>query len=525
MRKSDFILQAAGGKAACLLLAASALIAGWLAIFGGFVFYSDGAHFLNNATAMSHFQSGNYAFTSGYPLIILLTGYPLTGSVVPLLIVQAAFATLTPWLAFKTFARLDKWCGILAGLICLGSLTPFFFENFFYHDGTSLFFAFVALALASAFFASRRPRYIYLSVAGATLAYFAQPALIGFVIGCGGAFAVFSLSDRRQLKHVALAIGLFAVAVIGSSLLQDWTMGRAPEQMGERLFYNVYLEGGPAARFSGPAADKLRSALIRFFGTHPSSEIGSYVNGRFRMVEDGHDDYQDFYGQYEGRPAALVDRIFAQPNREYYEMMLDVRDFPDGVPDRLFLNASIAFIVRHPIVVLGYVWENLVDLTVGRAWSLTGPTMFSTSKHPNVSYFFPTRQEVVLSRGVLPDQTYAFLTSRQAPAGFLTRLANAAWDFVYNDVRPVLFWSMLVGWLASFWRGRTACWTMSTVVASYAATMLVFSFFVSPEFRYQIPGMAITAFAAGTGIHAVASWIIRGVKALTFSAEALASRS
>jgi hypothetical protein len=410
-------------------------------------------------------------------------------------------------------------------LICLASLTPFFFENFFYHDGTGLFFAFAALALASAFFASRQARYIYLCVASATLAYFAQPALIGFVIGCAGAFAVFSLWESGLLKHVAMAVGLFAVAVIGSSLLQNWRMGRVPEQFGQRLFYNVYLEGGPVAKFSGPAADKLRSELIRFFGSHPSSEIGSYVNGRFRIVEDGHDDYQDLYGQYEGRPAALVDRIFAQPSREYYEMMLDLPLFPDGVADRVFLNASIAFIVRHPLVVLGYVWGNLVDLTVGRAWMLTGPTMFPASKHPFPSYFFPTRQEVMLPRGALPDRTYAFLTSRQVPRGFLVRSADTVWDFVYNDVRPALLGSMLLGWLASFWRGRAACLTMSAVVTAYAATMLVFSMLVSPEFRYQIPGMAITAFAAGTGIHAVASWIIREVKASTFGAEAVTSRS
>jgi hypothetical protein len=48
---------------------------------------------------------------------------------------------------------------------------------------------------------------------------------------------------------------------------------------------------------------------------------------------------------------------------------------------------------------------------------------------------------------------------------------------------------------------------MTSLVASYAGNILLFATFVPPEYRYQIPGMAMIAFAAGVGAHAIFKWI------------------
>jgi hypothetical protein len=511
------ILGVLDGKAGGAVLATSTLISLWFAVFGGFIFYADAVIFFNNAVQLVHFRRGNYLFTPGYPLLIALTGFPVTGSVVPLLIVQAAFAAFTPWLALKAFARSDRRMGVVAGIVCLASLTPFFFQNKFYHDGTGLFFGFLSIAFASIFFTGRCARYIYLSLASATFAYFVQPAMIGFVIGCAGAFTFFALYDRQQLKHVVAALGILVALVVASSALQKWSLRHdgstaLGEQLGRRLFSNVYLEGMPYGKLRGAAADKLRAELSRFFGSS-SDAIGPYVAAR--LGNQG-EEYQDLFGQYEGRGADLVDRIFAQPNRQYFEVLWDLPDMPNGVADDVFLRAALAFIYQHPGVVLAYLWENLVDLTVGLPWTCRGHDVFPTCKQPQGIYYYPTLSHgVVLARGDMPEKAYSFLTSREGSRGLFMRAADAAWQWIYRDLRSILLASMLIGWLASFWGTRELRWTLGAFVGAYATNTLVFSLFVGPEFRYQIPGIAMSAFAAGPGIYAITSLIAgAGVSAL-----------
>jgi hypothetical protein len=516
MALNKFISRLVGGTAGGTILASSTLVSLWIAVSGGFVFYMDATNFFDYAVKLAQLRTtSNYIFSSGYPLLIALTGFPATGSVVPLLIVQAAFAALTPWLAFKTFARFDRTAGVLAGIVCLCSLTPFFFETMFYHDGTCLFFGFLAIALASAFFDSRRPVYIYLSLVSATFAYFAQPAVLGFVIGCAGAFAIFALRDRRQLKHVAAALGIFLAAVVGSAAAQKWSLRQqgstvVPEQMGRRLFFNVYLEGAPYEKLSGVAAERLRNRLIQLFANHSFDELSSYAAVRLggKGVE-----YQDLFGQYENHVTALVDRIFSEPNRQYFELLWNLPDFSDDVGDDVFLRASLGYIYEHPKAVVGYVWENFVGFAIGDPWSCRGHEVFPACKQfQGISFYPAMANEVILVPGQLPDRAYRFLMSRDVSRSVPMPVADGVWQWMYRHLRSVLLASMMIGWVASFWGPGQLRWVLGACVAAYLANTSIFSLFAMPEFRYQIPGLAVSAFAAGAGFYAVISLLARALE-------------
>lgn len=511
-------LRPVGGKAGLAILICSALISLWFAVFGGFVFYGDATQFFAYANQLVHFRTGFHIFTPGYPAVIALTGYPATGSMVPLLAVQAAFAAITPWLAFKTFSPFDRRAGIVAGIVCLASLTPFFFEDMFYHDGTALFFGFLAAAFASFFFATRHSRYIYLSVASATFVYFVQPAMVGCVIGYAVVFALFAVSDRRQIKHAAAAFGIFVVSIVAFSTFQTWTLHRdgstAPtEQLGTRLFFNEYLLGTPYGRFTGAAADDLRNQLVRFFRS-PSykaraQELVTRITG-----QGG--DYQNLVGRYDGREADLVDRMFAQPNRAYFELLWMVPYMPDGVLDQVFLRASLDYLYHHPLVVLGYVWRNLVDFAIGPPWACIGPEVFPACRTLQGIHFYPAVSHgVFVTQGSMSDKAYRFLNSREPSQSVLTLAAVRAWSAIYEYGRPILLAAMLFGWIASFWGPSSGLrWTLGAFIAAYFTDLLVFSLFVQPEYRYQIPGIAMCAFAAGPGISLILSWLARSVAPL-----------
>jgi hypothetical protein len=523
------LLKIPGGTAGVALLTVSSLIAAWFSLFGGFTFYSDGVHWFKNARAMLSFEISTFSFTNGYPFLIVLTGFTQTGSIVPLLIVQTIFAALTPWLAFKTFARFDRGAGIAAGVVCLVSLAPFFFQNFLYHDEPSLFFGFVSLAFASAFFASRRPMFIYFCIASAAWAYFAQPGVIGFLVGCAAAFALFSLFNRQVIKHVIAALALLSVTYVGSLALQEWKMGRPPDQgLGARLFLNTYLEGGALAKFEGRFADQLRADLIRLFGTNASVNFRSYVKGRFLISGGSERDYQELYLSYEGRPADLVDRMFTQPNRLYYETIFDLQDGfylrngSNDVPDSALFSATLEFWYRHPLTVAYFVFSNMIDLSVGDAWRCAGPNVYPSCKQRQGSRFWPTYQEVMLPPGVLSDKASALLSSRRPSGGMVATAAEAIWKVVYDDLRPALLAAMFLGLLTSFAGPPGLRWTYSAIIGSYAINMAIFALCVGPEFRYQLSGLSLTTFAAGPGLYAAVCFASRAIRATVLRGRRLA---
>jgi hypothetical protein len=506
------IARVLGGKPGTAILLVSTLVAAWIALFGGFVFFGDSVTFFNYATLIIHRRIYSYYYTIGYPLLILLTGFPYMGSLVPLLVLQAAFAALTPWLAFKTFEPFCRGAGFTAGVVCLASLTPFFFENTFFHDGSSLFFGFLSITFASIFFATQQSRCIYLSGASATFAYFVQPGAIGFFAASVCVFSLYGLLDRRQVKHVLASVGICAALIVGFSTYQQWAVHRGgssleSEQLGRRLFFNEYLQGSPYGELSGPAADQLRRALIEFFGSPSFQKDIAYVKTRLY----GSDDYWDLFGQFDGRPRELVDRMFSQPNRTYYETLQIIPDLPNGVPDRLFLRAALAYLYQHPIVVAEFVGRNLKDFAGGAPWQCRGHSVFPDCRISEGTQFYPAlppSSGVVLSPGSMPDRAYRFLTAREVSRG--VAVAGRIWQWVYDYLRIPLLASMLFGFFGSFCAGRQLCWTMTTVITAYVANLLVFSLFEEPEFRYQIVGISTCAFATGPGLYLMLLWVCRG---------------
>ena len=509
MANGGEISRSTGSKAASLLLLCSTLVALWFAIFGGFTLYGDAGGFFHNAAQLVQLHHGHKSFSSGYPILIALTGVPMTGSIVPLLIVQVAFAALTPWLAFRAFAASDWRIGIVAGIVCLASLTPFFFQNMFYHDGPSLFFGFLSITLASIFFSLRRPRYIYLSLASATFAYFIRPGMVGFVIGCASAFALFALLKRRHLTHVVAAFGLVVAWIAIASAAQQWSLRRdggspaAAEQLGWRLFNNIYIQGATYAKFEGPAADELRRELLRVF-TSPAIRKEFAHNERFKNSN------HDLYGEYQGREEELVERILAHPSTAYLNVLGTLGGAHGGLPDRALLRASLEFLYRHPVVALGFVSGNALDFAIGMPWSCENNALtYPACRRPAGVTFYPSIENVAAQAGNVPETARGFLAARVPSRGALASAFDGAWRWIYFNLRTILLVSMLAGWIASFWGARELNWTLTTFVMAYVANILVFSLVVAPEYRYQIPGMAMTAFAAGPGIYALMAWLFR----------------
>jgi hypothetical protein len=504
MAKSAAVMQSLGGTVGAGVLLASGVVALWFAVSGGFVFFEDGASFFDYAVSLLEFRVDPYFRTIGYPLLIMLSGFPWTGSVVPLLALQASFAALTPWLALRTFAWFDRTAGVVAGVLCLASLTPFFFQNVFYHDGACLFFGFLAITFAAGWFARQKLIYLYLSLGSAAFAYLVQPAVIGFIVGCAGAFLIFALSRGRQLKHVGAALAIVAAIVAAVSVFHSWSLRQSGSQvhslLGRQLFLNAYLRSGPYGGFdaTGSAAQALRRKLIDYFDGQAS---GAAKNVIVANVEE--QDYQILFAPY-------VQRMFAHPNYVYFETLLILTDEPNGVGDEFYLDASLEYIFDHPLIVLGYFWDDFVSLVSGPAWACRGRQVFPACRIFEPVVFFPAVSNIVLASNELPDRAYQFLISRAVSDHALVRSADFVWRQVYYTLRLPLLIFMLIGWAASLRQRLPLRWPLTAAVIAYVVNVGITSLLVEPMFRYQVSCLALCTFAAGPGIYLTASWLARG---------------
>jgi hypothetical protein len=512
MAKSAAMMQSlGGGTVGAGVLLASGAVALWFAIFGGFVFFEDADSFFNYAASLLEFRFDPYFRTIGYPLLIVLSGFPWTGSIVPLLALQSTFAALTPWLAIRTFASFDRTAAVVAGVLCLASLTPFFFQNVFYHDGACLFFGFLAISFAADWFARQKLLYLYLSLGSAAFAYLIQPAVMGFIVGCAGAFLIFALPRGRQLMQVGTAFAVVAAIMVAVFVFHDWSLRQSGSQvhslLGRQLFLNAYLRSGPNGGFdaTGSAARALRQKLIDYFGGSASGATKDIIVANF-----GEQDYQTLFAPYEGQPTRLVEQMFAQPNSIYFNTLFILADEPNGVGDELYLDASLEYLFEHPVIVLGYFWDDFVSLVSGLPWTCRGQQVFPACRIFEPIIFYPAMSSVVVGPDEMPDKAYQFLISRAVPDGALIRSASFLWREVYYTLRLPLLIFMLIGWAAALRQSHPLRWPLTAAVIAYVVNIGIISLLVEPMFRYQVICFAVCTFAAGPGIYLTVSWLARG---------------
>ena len=97
---------------------------------GEFGFPGGPRQFVDYANAIIHdttLQPSVAQRDAGYPLILILSGYPALNSLIPLLLIQAAFAIALPLLIYGSVRRLSVRIAYLTGLATILTLSPYYF--------------------------------------------------------------------------------------------------------------------------------------------------------------------------------------------------------------------------------------------------------------------------------------------------------------------------------------------------------------------------------------------------------------
>jgi hypothetical protein len=471
---------------------------------------------------------------AGYPLLIILSGYPITGSLIGLLLFQAAFAIMAPLLIYEGLQRLSPFVAFYSGLISLLSLTPFYFMKMLHHDQTYIFFSVLSLSLLVIFVQSKETRFLYSFILAASCASVTRPAgnalvpiflLIGY------------LTARGRIVHYAVCLVIFGTFVG----LYAWhrylifdveNVGSVPSYAGEQIFYNPYVNALDYGIHLSPKAiganftlviEHLRAEL------QPSPKRSTFIAREIanNYTGDGARQFADA-NILPLTANQLIDRVLSRPNYEYWSLLSDAND------DRLMFKAALELMRTYPGLVLQYFARNLFHVIFAPGYKHSRYNLDPSSPaglefYPANGYVSPEGQ-ALLPRAV--RELNGDSTDRPIAVRYLFKKAQFAWRKSYKSFTNIVGGFMSVAWITGIvglvnlglgsrlkpangarFESRIPV-KFESLAASIIVASLLFGYnaavtalFVDPDFRYRQMIDLQAILIAGLGATSLWYWL------------------
>lgn len=306
-----------------------------------------------------------YSRDIGFPLLLILSGYYVSHSLIGITIIQALMGIAIPALIYLAVAPVSRVGAYYTAFASIVTLSPYFFFKWVHHDQAFVFFCIVTIWTFCRFVAYKQPRYLYwftLAVIGASLTRPAGNLLFPVFI-----IVAYLAARVVSLRHYVACVLLFAGAVGAYQIHRYVILDMAnrdyvPSYTGQQIFYNLYMNSkeygiilsedlGPGIR---AITDQIHEAML----PEPRS---SEILKSFMNWESNPSDFTEkvtipFLNKYffPYSAAEFRSQLYRDPNWEYSLLMTVV------VPnDQLFLKASWEVVRAYPLYPLKYAARNL----------------------------------------------------------------------------------------------------------------------------------------------------------------------
>jgi hypothetical protein len=504
-------------------------------LFAANTWFPGGANqFMLYADAIVHgseLPPGVASRDAGYPLLIILSGYTLLNSFIPLYLIQAGFSILLPVLIYEGLRRLSQTIAFFTGLASSVTLSPFYFMKMIHHDQTYIFFAILMLCLLVVFVQTKETRFLYFFTLAAICASVARPsgnALLPLFLIVG------YVAARRSLKNCLACAAIFAVFLAGYGWHRHVIFGAihptlTASYLGEQLFYNPYINAldygirlkpediGPNFTL---AIEQLRRRLA------PNPQDSKFIQTEYKGPPD-----ETAFAEAHIDPFTtdeLIDRVLTEPNWEYYTLLCTAND------DRTLLHATFEMARAEPTLILRYSMRNFAHFLFNPGYKHSRYNL--NPFRPEGLYFYPATSNISGDILGLPAQAARELTLDVAPhEPFIFRglfsVVQAIWTKTYETNVGIVAWLMSVAWLAaaaSLVRtvrdrqtaavaadsarllGNSSALVASIVIASlvFGYNAAVTSIFAEPDFRYRQAADLQAIVIAGLGVIVLRRWFL-----------------
>jgi hypothetical protein len=461
----------------------------------------------------------------GFPLLLLLSGYTITGSLIGVTLIHAAFALLMPVLVYFTLRPFSPSIGYYSGQIgnlCLGS---FLYIKFIHHDQTYIFFMMLMVTMIILFFVRGTYRYLYFFTLASLAASVSRPA--GNLLFPLFLVLAFIAGERpRMLRHYVLTALIFASVTAAYQwhryvVFDGRDQPNTPSYTGQQVFYNLYLNSqeygimlGPNI---GPNMRRLDEALRVKLSPNPRDSV--LIQAMSAAAPRSFTDAQYFPFTTD----ELMQRIYMLPNWEYYLLLCEARE-----SDQMMLSAAFEIIKKYPIFFLRYSLRNTLIFLFHPGFAHTRFNVYPLT--PVGLQFYPELARVDEEHDIAARALREVkLNILEAEPGWLrNRLIRGRdavgnwWKQLYQPFVEATAALMLVGWLAlagsvacpierrrrgGLVRGIVALWSSQpALVASLAATSMLLLYnagvtaaFAEPDYRYHHFVLLLRVLVSGFG--------------------------
>lgn len=287
----------------------------------------------------------------GFPLMLLLSGYPFHHSFIIITLFQAIMATLIPILCYLAVRPIFPYLAYYTGLAVILTLSPFYFMKWIHHDQCYIFFTVLSASLLVSFIAYKRAILLYGLTLAVILASLSRPAgnlLYPLVLVCGYCFV------RGSISKYIISIVMFSTAIFlySQHRFEIFDISHAksiPSYTGKQIFYNLYINskefGIELSPKLGPGLNKITENV--YANIQPDTKTSPLL----KALE--HESFlQKFYYPY--TPKELLTQIYKLPNWEYYALISD-----ETLPDKFFVQASWEIFSKYPWYPIAFTARNM----------------------------------------------------------------------------------------------------------------------------------------------------------------------
>ncbi len=471
---------------------------------------------------------------AGYPLLIILSGYPFLHSLIPLLVIQAAFAVALPLLVFESLHRVAPLPAFYTSLYSMLTVSPYLFMKMIHHDQSYIFFEMLMLVMILLSVQTKQIRYLYLFTLVAIFTSIVRPAGNAlFPIAIVGIYMMI----RGKIRHYFTCATLFVIAFGVYSwhryvIFDVKEFGTMQSYTGSQMFYDPYVNAlDYGIRLSpetiGPNFTLVLKNLRMALDNSNEAEFiqKSYVGGDRLAAAFARKNMLPFTAEQ------LMARVIESPNYEYYSLLWAANN-----DDRVMRQAAWEIAWAHPTLILRYVTRNLFHFVFEPGYSHSryslnpfGPEQLSFP--PSIDVLAPDALASLMPRAV---RELRVNNSLRQPSfvrigyGWLEEL----WLSLYRRDVAVLFGFMGVAWAtALFFVGRyvvmrwwkpvdaalkqgTCIFFREALIPSILMASLLFFYdaaltalFVEPGFRYRQMADLQAILIAGLGLISIQRWL------------------
>lgn len=317
--------------------------------------------------------------SSGYPLMIFLTGYNLHESLKPVILAQWIMAIVMPLFVAGLLWKTSRLLAVVCFFFMCLSLVPYLFLKWLHHDQIGLFLN-LALVAASALALNAKKykktqedipngRNFYrmldtvknwmswemlLLSAVLVSASLTRPALL---LICLPVFLLIFMAKinewRRTLFWFSLTI---AATLTTTSIIDRSTNSSGLSYSGTQIFYNAYVnssEFGINLETAGPKTKKLFDIVEQGLNKGDARAISDeyfVAHGLNKLVQE------KMFLPFLADPASMVGQIKKFPNHDYFEFLCLF------VNDNQFLGSALELYLNNPVYFFQIGFRNIYML-------------------------------------------------------------------------------------------------------------------------------------------------------------------